>query len=241
MRPPAGGTFHFENLIKETLAGPWRLRVGRSIEIFCSRSLPTSKSTGLPRLKKCVSNLVVEGRHVGPLLPTGSLNSHQCLRQFLVQAALFVLAELLWLKNHAESREHSGKGERHPSLVRLQHRGSSVLSDVKGFIERKSNAYRLRNATLRDLPLVYQQRRSGCFADPATIVFELDADDMIAGRERLVGRDAVFVLGLIGKGIGKDGFAILHQQRPAAVATSYCCQHAIRAAFWDGHLGGDRP
>src|SRR5262249_5884325 len=41
---------------RRTLAGPWKLRVGRSIEIFCSRSLPTSKSTGRPRLKKCVSN-----------------------------------------------------------------------------------------------------------------------------------------------------------------------------------------
>src|SRR5262249_37056136 len=44
------------DFLLETLAGPWKLRVGRSIEIFCSRSLPTSKSTGRPRLKRCVSN-----------------------------------------------------------------------------------------------------------------------------------------------------------------------------------------
>jgi hypothetical protein len=36
-------------------AVPWRLRVDRSTRISCSRSLPTSKSTGRPRLKKCVS------------------------------------------------------------------------------------------------------------------------------------------------------------------------------------------
>src|SRR6516162_5899457 len=32
---------------------PWRLRVDRSTRISCSRSLPTSKSTGRPRLKRC--------------------------------------------------------------------------------------------------------------------------------------------------------------------------------------------
>ena len=31
-------------------------RVGRSTRTFCSPSLPTSKSTGRPRLKRCVSN-----------------------------------------------------------------------------------------------------------------------------------------------------------------------------------------
>jgi hypothetical protein len=46
---------------QETLAVPWRLRIDRSTRIFCSRSLPTSKSTGRPRLKKCVSY---------PLFPT---------------------------------------------------------------------------------------------------------------------------------------------------------------------------
>src|SRR5215471_6788812 len=35
-------------------AFPWRLRVDRSTRTFCSRSLPTSKSTGRPRLKRCV-------------------------------------------------------------------------------------------------------------------------------------------------------------------------------------------
>src|SRR6516162_4575786 len=39
-----------------TLAVPWRLHVDRSTRISCSRSLPTSKSTGRPRLKRCVSN-----------------------------------------------------------------------------------------------------------------------------------------------------------------------------------------
>jgi RimJ/RimL family protein N-acetyltransferase len=41
---------------KETLAAHWRLRVDRSTGISCSRSLPTSKSMGRPRLKRCVSN-----------------------------------------------------------------------------------------------------------------------------------------------------------------------------------------
>ena len=38
---------------EETLVAPWRLRVDRSTKISRSRSLPTSKSTGRPRLKKC--------------------------------------------------------------------------------------------------------------------------------------------------------------------------------------------
>src|SRR6516165_2994762 len=38
---------------QETLAVPWRLRVDRSTRISCSRSLPTSKSTGRQRLKRC--------------------------------------------------------------------------------------------------------------------------------------------------------------------------------------------
>src|SRR6516162_6769298 len=32
---------------------PWRLHVDRSTRISCSRSLPTSKSTGRQRLKRC--------------------------------------------------------------------------------------------------------------------------------------------------------------------------------------------
>jgi hypothetical protein len=40
-------------LSKETLAVPWRLHVDRSTKISCSRSLPTSKSMGRPRLKRC--------------------------------------------------------------------------------------------------------------------------------------------------------------------------------------------
>ena len=38
---------------QETLAVPWRLHVDRSTKIFYSPSLPTSKSTGRPRLKRC--------------------------------------------------------------------------------------------------------------------------------------------------------------------------------------------
>src|SRR5262249_12358673 len=111
----------------------------------------------------------------------------------------------------------------------------------KGFIEGKANPYRLRNTTLRDLLFIDQQGCGRCLADPASIVFELDADDMIAGGERLMGSNAELVLRLVGIRIGKGGLAILYQQGPAAVAASYCCQHAVRAPLWDRNLGGNRP
>jgi 2-keto-4-pentenoate hydratase/2-oxohepta-3-ene-1,7-dioic acid hydratase in catechol pathway len=44
------------NAFMKSPSGPWRLHVDRSTRISCSRSLPTSKSTGRPRLKRCVSN-----------------------------------------------------------------------------------------------------------------------------------------------------------------------------------------
>src|SRR6516162_6147984 len=53
---PVAGISRYSNVIVEILAVPWRLRVDRSIRISCSRSLLTSKSTGRPRLKRCVSN-----------------------------------------------------------------------------------------------------------------------------------------------------------------------------------------
>src|SRR5262249_53516857 len=169
------------------------------------------------------------------------MNCRQRLRQFLVQSALFLSAEPRRLENCDKSRKRSGKAKWHFVSIFLQHRGSSVLSDVEGFIERKANPYRLRNTTLRDLLFVHQQRRGSCFADAAAIVFELDADDVIADRERLIGSNTELVLRLVGIRVGKKRLAILHQQGPAAVAASYCCHHAIRAALRDRHLGGDRP
>src|SRR5215471_11597666 len=103
-----------------------------------------------------------------------------------MQSTLFVLAELMWLQDYDKLRKSSGKTERHFVSVFFQHRGSCVLSNIEGFVERKANSYRLRNPALRDLLLVYQQRHCTCFADAAAIVFEFNADDMIAWRERLV-------------------------------------------------------
>ena len=133
------------------------------------------------------------------------------LRQFLVQSAQFFGAELQWLENRDKFRERSGKAERHFVSILLQHRGSGVLSDIEGFIEGETDPYRLRNTTLRDLLFVDQQRRGRCFSDAATIVFELDADDMITGRDRLVGRNTELVLRLIRIRVGKERLAIVQQ------------------------------
>src|SRR5262249_3129989 len=155
------------------------------------------------------------------------MNRHHRLRQFLVQSALFLSAEPRRLENCDKSRKRSGKAKRHFVSIFLQHRGSGVLSDVEGFIERKANPYRLRNTTLRDLLFVHQQRRGGCFADAAAIVFEPNADDVIAGRERLIGSNAELVLRLVGIRVGKERFAILNQQGPADVSASYSSHQHI--------------
>src|SRR5262249_22100554 len=92
--------------------------------------------------------------------PTGYpcclLNCLQRLRQFLVQSASLVVAELIWLQNNGQFRERAGEGERHLALIPFQHRGSRVLSYVECFIEREANTDCLGNATLRDLLFVHQ-------------------------------------------------------------------------------------
>src|SRR5262245_62149810 len=85
-----------------------------------------------------------------------SLNRHHRLRQFLVQSALFLGAELQWLENCDKFPKRSGKAERHVALVLLQHRSSGVLSNIEGFIERKASRYRLGDPALRDLLFVDQ-------------------------------------------------------------------------------------
>jgi hypothetical protein len=58
----------------KTLADHWRLRVDRSTRISSSRSLPTSKSTGRPRLKRCVSNSFVFS-DLGPVQTPGGVRA----------------------------------------------------------------------------------------------------------------------------------------------------------------------
>src|SRR5262245_4331714 len=54
--PPVGRAREIRRLIQETLAGHWRLHVDRSTRTSCSRSLPTSKSTGRKPLQRCGSS-----------------------------------------------------------------------------------------------------------------------------------------------------------------------------------------
>ena len=130
-----------------------------------------------------------------------------------------------------KSLECAGEPERHFGLVRLKHRGSGVLADVKGFIERKTNPYRLRNLSLCDLFFVHQQCRGGTLANATASVLELNADDVIAGRQRLIGNDAILVLRLIGIGVGEFRLAILLDPRP---------QRVRLLPGYDPHSGGFR-
>jgi hypothetical protein len=110
---------------------------------------------------------------------------------------LFLLAELLRLENHGEFRQRPGEAERHLVFVLLQHWRSGVLTDIEGFIEREADPDRLRNSGLRNLLLVDQQRRRGRLADPAALVFKLNAENVVTGCQRLIGCGPEFVLGLV--------------------------------------------
>jgi hypothetical protein len=129
--------------------------------------------------------------------PLPSVNGGQRLRQLLVQLPLFFRTELRRLKNDDESRERSSKAERHFVGVLLQHRSSRILSNVKRFIEREANRHCPWNSPLRGLFFVYQQRSSSALADAAAIVFEFNADDVFACRERLIGGNSELVLWLV--------------------------------------------
>src|SRR5215472_5236675 len=129
--------------------------------------------------------------------PCCLLDRLHCLRQFLVQSASLVVAELVWLQNHSKFRERAAKWERHFALILLQNRSSCILSDVEGFIEREANSYRPRDTTLRDLLFIHQQGCGRSLSDTATVIVKFDADDMIAGCERLIGGNAELVIRLV--------------------------------------------
>src|SRR5215831_2004210 len=169
------------------------------------------------------------------------LNRHQGLRQFLAQPAPFLVAEVLRLQNHDELLQRSREGERHPAFVFLQYWGARVLADVEGFIEREANADGLRNFALGDLFFIDQERRGRALADAAALIVELNANDVIARRERLIGGNAIFVLRLVRQRVGKHRLALHEQQRPAAVSAADRAEYAVGSALRDGHLGGGRP
>src|SRR5262249_55031751 len=126
-------------------------------------------------------------------------------------------------------------------LVFLEHWGAGVFSDVEGLVERKADPDRLRNAPLGDPFFIDQQGRGRSLADAATVIGELDANDVVAGRQRLIRSYLVFVLRLVPRRIGEPGLAAPQQQRPAAIAAADRAQHAVRAALRDRHFGADRP
>src|SRR5262249_58091704 len=127
------------------------------------------------------------------------------------QSPLCLRAKLLWLKNYDKFRERSGKAERHLALVFLEHRGSGVLAYVEGFIERKTNSNCLRNTALGDLLFIDQQGRGCSLSDATAVISKFDANDVIAGRKRLIRCDAIFMLRLVWHGIGKERF-LVHQR-----------------------------
>src|SRR6516164_7065710 len=145
------------------------------------------------------------------------LNGHHRPRKFLPKAILLLLAKPQGFEHHDELRQSTRKLVGHLVLVLLQHRRACVLSDVEGLVEREPHRDRPVDLYLADILLVDQQHSSGRLADPAAGIVELDADDMIAGRKRLIRGNAIFMLWLIREGVCEKGLAVLDHEHPAAV------------------------
>src|SRR5262245_29282469 len=96
---------------------------------------PKRTSTAILALCRATAVVVVRGRYS----LAKSLHRRHRLRQLLMQPALLVSAELRRLQNCNKFRELSGKSERHLVCILFQDMGSGILSDVKGFIERKAD------------------------------------------------------------------------------------------------------
>src|SRR5262249_25888510 len=137
--------------------------------------------------------------------------------------------------------ERPGEPEWHFRLVVLKHGGSRVLADVEGLVERKANADRVFDPPLRRLFFINEQRGGPGLADAAALILELDADDVVSGREGLAGHASVILPGGVRVGVGELRLAALPPAGPAAVAAADRRQHAVCTARRDGDLGSDRP
>ena len=112
-----------------------------------------------------VSKPSAGGRTPAPLLD----GSHR-LRQLIVESTLFVGAQFQRLEHHGKPLERTIEPEWHSVRVLLEHRCSGVLSDVEGFVERKADPNRLRNAAFTNRLLVDQQCCGSGFADASGYV-----------------------------------------------------------------------
>ena len=87
-----------------TLAGPWRLHVHRSTRISSSRSLPTSRTTGRPQLKRCARRSM---KICALLVPREHKVEHSNPLKSLTDEELAAMVELL--KASLEAKAQSAK------------------------------------------------------------------------------------------------------------------------------------
>ena len=114
------------------------------------------------------------------------MNIHESLRHFLTQTLFLLWGKIIWFKDHGEPLECAREFKGHFVHVVLDHGGSCVLADIEGLIERKPNADRLRNLTLGNLLLIYQQRAGCPLADPTSLIVKLESHNVLAGGKSLI-------------------------------------------------------
>src|SRR5262249_49628280 len=146
-----------------------------------------------------------------------------------VPSQLFKLATLLWSelirsKLNINLVERAAELEGHLRVVFVDDRRPRVFADIETLVERKPKRLGKLNATLGDLLAADDRRSSSRLAGTAAIVCEIENQGVLAGRQRVLTCDAVFVLllirvpvsVLIGDGVGKHWFSIEDEQPPAA-------------------------
>src|SRR5262245_14922669 len=118
--------------------------------------------------------------------------------------------------------------ERHLCVVFVDHWRSRVFADVETLVKREPKRLGQVDAAFGDFLAVDRKRPLSTLAGPPAVVGKVESNDVFAGRELISRRYAVLVLLLnrilvailIGKRIGKHGFAVEYKQAPTAKASA---------------------
>src|SRR5262249_42625610 len=115
-----------------------------------------------------------------------------------------------------------------------------IHPDVHSFIEREADGDGTLDLPPRDLLAVHGERPGPAFAIAAAVVFEVDLESVLAGREFFAGGDAVFMLLLVRERVVELRFAVHQKQGEATEASALGNEHSLRAGVRNLDIGRDR-
>ena len=119
----------------------------------------------------------------------------------------------------------AGELERHLRIVIVDDRRSGVFADIEAFIEREfADGRGLLDPIFGHLLAIDREGSKATFAEPATVVFEVEINGVLARCEFFGAGDASFVLPLFGVlrsvlislGVREHRLSIEDEQTPAA-------------------------